>query len=207
MVQDRLSGGDTTADVKGRYHPEMIAKNLEAAYNDLIFQTAAAALDPKEKSVNFSQLDAFAQIFRDITVDDDVDRSVKYSVLPFAPVKLPEELGIRLISPEDDPSNPFAHVDNNSQAIFGSLDVGTIDTVPTYSMEKVSGNEYRVYYDDNIGSTTEVTMLLILPFSYYDDFDDLPMPAGQDLAIIDAVVERLVSKPQEDIINDNIANQ
>ncbi len=207
MVQDWLSGGDAPADVRGKYHPQIIEKYIEAAYNDLIYQVATASMNPKEKQVDWSQLDAFAQIFRNITVDDDADRGLKYSVLPFPPVKLPEEVGIRLISPEDDPSNPFAHVDNNSQSIFATLDVGIIDTVPSYSVEKVTGNEYRVYYDVNIGSTTEVTMLLILPFSQFDDYDEVLMPAGKDLSIIDTIVERLREKPQEDTINDNIVNQ
>lgn len=206
MVLDTLSGGDAPGDVRGRYHPAIIENFIELAYNDLIYQVAAAAINPKDKSVDFSQLDAFAQIFRNITVEDDADRSLKYSVLPFPPVKLPEELGIRMICPEDDPTNPFAHVDNNSQAVFATLDVGSVDSVPTYSLEKMSGNEYRVYYE-NSGTTTEVTMLLILPFIQFDDYDQLPMPAGKDMSIYDAVVERLRQKPPEDILNDNIANQ
>lgn len=206
MVLDNLSGGDAVADVRGRYHPQMISKFIEAAYNDLIYQVATSALNPKEKQVDFFQLDAFAKIHRDIVVSDDADRSLKYSVLPFAPVKLPEELGIRMICPEDDPTNPFAHVDNNSQAVFAALDVGAVDDVPTWSLEKMAGNEYRVYYPDDV-VTTEVTMLLILPFSQYDDYDEVPMPAGKDLSIVDTVVERLREKPQEDIISDNIPSQ
>ena len=129
-----------------------------------------------------------------------------YSVMPFPPVKLPEELGIRMICPEDDPTNPFAHVDNNSQAVFAALEVGTIDSVPTYSLEKMDGNEYRVYYPDDI-TTSEVTMLLVLPFSQYDDYDELPMPAGKDMSVFDGVVQRLREKPQEYTVNDNITTQ
>lgn len=207
MVQDHLSGGDLVDDLRGRYHPEVISGYIEMAYNDLVWQITEAALNPKKGTVDFSHLDAFTQMYRNITVDDDADRSLKYSVLPFAPVKLPEGLGIRLIAPEDDPANPFSHVDSNSQAVFGTLEVGSVDTVPTYHIEKVSGNEYRAYYDSNIGSIAEVSMLLVLPYAQIDDFDQLPMPGGKEMAIFDAVVERMSGKAREDIINDNVVNQ
>jgi len=206
MVLDNLSGGDAVADVRGRYHPQMISKFLEAAYNDLIYQVVEAAIDRKNNKVDFTVVDAFAKIHRNIAVSDDADRSLKYSILPFAPLKLPEDRGIRMICPEDDPTNPFAPVDNNSQAVFAALDVGVVDDVPTYFLEKMVGNEYRVYYPDDV-VTTKVTMLLILPLSEYDDYDDIPMPAGKDLSIVDTVVERLREKPQEDVVNDNIASQ
>ncbi len=206
MVLDYLSGGDAPGDVRSRYHPAMIEKHIEGAYADLIYQVMEAAINPRDKKVDFTVVDAFAKIHRNITVVDDVDRSLKYSVLPFAPLKLPEDRGIRMICPEDDPTNPFAPVDNNSQAVFAALEVGTVDNVPTYSLEKMDGNEYRVYYPDDL-ITTEVTMLLILPLSQYDDYDEVPMPAGKDMGVFDAVVERLREKPPEDNINDGIASQ
>lgn len=203
MIESRLSGGDTIPDVKGRYHGGIITKHIEAAYNKLIRDT----FDEAEKNQDFSQLDTYARNFRAIAISDDADRSLKYSILPFPPVRLPQNVGIRMVSPEDDPTNPFAHVDSNSQAVFSTLDVGSVDTVPSFWIEKYAGNEYRIYYDQVPGATTKVAILMLLPLSQYDDFDEVPMPAGQDLAVVDLIVERMSKMAQEDKINDNIANQ
>lgn len=202
MIESRLSGGDTIPDVKGRYHGAIIIKHIEAAYNKLIRDT----FDEAEKKQDFSQLDTYAKNFRDIDVSDDADRSLKYSKLPFPPVRLPQNVGIRMVYPQDDPTNPFAHVDSNSQAVFSVLDVGSVDNVPSFWIEKYAGNEYRIYYDQ-VGAITKVAMLLLLPLSQYDDFDEIPMPAGQDLAVVDLIVERMSGMAQEDQINDNIAKQ
>ena len=56
-------------------------------------------------------------------------------------------------------------------------------------------------------STANVSVRMIVPMSYMDDFDDVPLPAGKDGALKDMVIERLMGKPKEDAINDNVANQ
>jgi len=202
MIESRISGGDTPADVKSTIHGAIIEKHLEAIYNDLIQESYRAAVAMQD----YSELDAYAKNHRGISVQDDTDRNLKYSELPFPPVRLPENLGIRMVYPEDDPTNPFAHVDNNSQAILSTLDVGSVDDVPSFWIEKYAGNEYRIYYDDP-GTTSTVALLMILPLNQYDDFDDIPMPSGKDMMAIDLVVERLLNKPQEDTFNNNIPNR
>jgi len=203
MVESRLSGGDTTADVKSRYHGAIIEKHIEAAYNKLIRDTYEEGV----KNQDFSQLDMYARTFRNIDVSDDTDRNLKYSLLPFPPVRLPENLGIRMLYPQNDPTNPFAHVDSNSQAVFTVLDVGRVDDVPSFWIEKYEGNVYRIYYDQPDLSTLKIAVLMLLPLSQYDDFDEIPMPAGQDLAVVDLIVERMSAMAPEDQINDNIAKQ
>jgi len=206
MIADYLQGGDAPIEVKGKYHPAILEKWVESVYNELIFQTASGALDPKNDQTDFSQLDTFASMYRDIDVLNDTDRSLKYSVLPFPPVKLPEDLGIRMVCPNDDMENPFAHVDNTSQPIFAALEVGTVDTVPIFWIEKQSDYTYRIYFK-NSGTVAKVAMLLIVPLSQYDDFDEVPMPAGKDKLVLDMVIDALMRKPQPDNINDNVIEQ
>ena len=42
MVESRVSGGDTPADVKSSIHGAIIEKHLEAVYNELIQQSYLA---------------------------------------------------------------------------------------------------------------------------------------------------------------------
>lgn len=198
LVEARLSAGDATADVKARFHGNILALHIAAIYNRLIFDTYVEGKTHQD----FSQLDAFAKNFRAIDILDDADRGLKYSVLPFPPVRLPENLGIRMIIPEDDPTNPFAHVDNNSQAVLSTLDVGVVDTVPEFWIEKHDDNKYRVYYR-NTAAITTVAILMLLPLTQYGDYDDVPMPSGRDLDVVDMIVERLGSMGPQDTNNDN----
>ncbi len=200
MIVDYLAGGDAPSDVRGRYHGAMIDQYVNIAYNDLIYNVYVEG----QEIGDYSQLDSFARAFRAITVSDDGDRDLKYAILPFPPVQLPDNMGIRLICPNDDPTTAFAYLDNNSVAVFSALEVSSVDDLPGFWIEKMDDNEYRVYFDNPGDVLASIMAKLILPLGQYDDFDEVPMPAGKDMHICDLIVKRLREKPMEDLINDNV---
>lgn len=201
LIQDFLVGGDAPADIRSRYHNEIITKHVEAAYRDLIYEVWKEA---KQYS-DYSQLDGYSQLFT-VSVSA-IDTNNGTGDLPFPPVQLPRAEGVRHVHYTDDETSDFDYVDNNRMPTFASLEVDTVLGDPYFFIEKAADNENKIQLRNMADNTTDVSVRMIVPMSYMDDFDDVPLPAGKDGALKDMVIERLMGKPKEDAINDNVPNQ
>lgn len=201
LVLDYLSGGDAPDDVIGHQHPEIITKHVEAAYGELVLQTF---LDAKKYS-DYSMLDMFSKRFT-LTVTIPV-ASYGYADLPFPIMQLPQNASIREVTYTDDRASAFAPIEITANTVFSELEVNLIDDKEYYWVEKDPSvnNKYKIYFDNLNDGTTEVYAKLIVPLYEFDDFDDVPFPMGKEGQIFDLVVQKLRTKPQEDVINDQIA--
>lgn len=199
LAQDYLSGGDAPDDVKGRYHPEIIANLLALAYNRVVMETY---LEGKAHS-DYSVLDAWAKNHTINIVSSTVP-------LPYPPVQLPNGMGILQVSCGNDLTNVFAYRETNANAVFAALEVGSISTKPTFYLEQNTGsgnNSHLLQVEQVPDGVTSVKVKMIVPFDAIDDFETVSLPGGKEETLIGYVVELLRQKPQEDIINDNKANQ
>ena len=68
LVIDFLAGGDAPDDVKGKYHPEIIANHLALAYNEAVLESY---LEGKAYS-DYSILDAWARNYPINIIDSKV---------------------------------------------------------------------------------------------------------------------------------------
>lgn len=199
LVQDYLAGGDAPDDVRGRYHPEIISNMLAMAFNDIIMATY---LEAKTYS-DYSMLDSWALNYTLNITNSKV-------TLPYPPVQLPNNMGIRQVSPSDDNTNAFAYRENNANAVFAALEVGSISEKGTFylEMETTTKGNVSVLYLGNVPTgCNSVKVKMIVPFEQMDDYDYVSIPGGKDKQLIGNVIEILRSKPPEDIINDNKAEQ
>jgi hypothetical protein len=198
LAIDFLSGGDAPDDVKGVYHPEIVANLLSLAYNNVVM---AAYLEGKTHS-DYSVLDAWA---RNYTVNI-VNSAAK---LPYPPVQLPNAMGIVQVAAGTDLNNTFAYRETNSNSVFNALDVGSVSTKPNFYLEinpSGSGNDTHHLQLALIPSgCTSVKIKMIVPFDAIDDFDTVSIPAGKEQLLIDSVIQILSSKQKEDTVNDDKA--
>lgn len=199
LVRDNLSGGDAPDDVKGRYHPEVIANLLALAYNQVVMATY---MEGKQHS-DYSVLDAWA-LNHTVNIVDNA------ALLPYPPVQLPNGMGIIQVSAGNDLNNTFAYRETNSNSVFNALDVGLVSTKPTFYLEVNTGSEINSHVlqlSQVPDGCTSVKVKMIVPFDQVDDYETISIPAGKEGMLTDAVIELLRQKPKEDTVNDNNATQ
>lgn len=171
LVRELLSGGDAPAEIRGKYHPKVVAKYLEMAFDDII----AIVAEEGKKTGDYSLLDKFALPYSQ-PVSYNSDREQKYCELPVLVMPLPDNSAVRSISPPKDQSTQFAYVAVSSQPVWGALDVDSIDPVAGYSIE----NDI-VYFDDKFPYGLENVLLKLVPsFGALDWDDKIGVPAGKN---------------------------
>ncbi|MBU0651239.1 hypothetical protein KKC59_04950 [bacterium] len=199
LVQDFLAGGDAPAEIKGRYHPEIIANHLALAYNRIVFETY---MEAKQYS-DYSTLDGWAKNHTLSIVSNAV-------ALPYPPVQLPNNMGILQVAVSTDLNNTFAYRETNANSVFNILEVGSVSTKPTFYLEVNAGsgnNSHALQLGLVPDGCTQVKVKMIVPLDAVDDFDTVSIPAGKEDMILQYVIELMSKKLPEDKVHDNNANQ
>ena len=198
LIIDRLAGGDCPQELKGKYHPEIVSKHIGIAMNYLMQNIV---LKEAERS-GMSVFDAYTKTFKNVDVLTDDDRNEKYSLLPCSVVVLPENRGVRMISPMHDQKTNFVYRSNNSVSIYGHLDVNFVSDRTRFYVE---GS--KVFYDEHLSDDIiKVLMKLIPEFDSLDDDDEVGIPSAYGKLIFDLVIQSMLGKPPEKMSNDNNAN-
>jgi hypothetical protein len=198
LVKENLSGGDAPAEIRGKYHPRIIEKYLEMAYDDLV----ATIYQEGEPSGSFAALDSFGKSYK-TTLTEDKDRGELYVELSISVVPLPDNKGIRLVCPYKDQSAAFDYIDNNSSHVFSRLHNQVVRPKGTYYAELP-----RIYIS-NVDRTLigkDIMVKAIPPFNGLKPEDDAFIPAGKNTMLFNLVYELMVRKnqtPKDDYDNNN----
>jgi len=205
LIQDFLTGGDAPDDVKGQYHDEVILKHMENAFNAIVQMTW------RESKMNsdYSVLDSWARNY-EVTISD-LSGNAGNVILPYPPMQLPDNMGILQVTPTDDLANPFAYLETNSQGVFAALEVSTVMLGPEFYLEQNPSSvdnvdTHRLVVSKVPDGVTEVKVKLIVPLSKVDLYDEVPIPAGKEVLIVQGVISLLRGKPIGDTVNDNLSN-
>ena len=205
-IQSFLSS-DNAGDNKGVFHPEEIAVHLNNVFNQSVYN---AWLNGKKYS-EFSQLDAWSKVY-EIDVEDQVGAKA-HALLPFSPVQLPDGMGLRQVSDHDDPTAVLIPIEATASVVFGALDVSTISSVHTFSLEQNAhstgaGEESHMLRLEKLpvapDAISSLDVLMIVPLDQMDDYDDIAMPSGMEENIISQVIEVMSKKPMPDTTNDEV---
>jgi hypothetical protein len=146
--------------------------------------------------------DAYTKTYKNVEVLTDEDRNEKYSILPCSVVVLPDNRGVRMISPMHDQKNSFVYRSNNSLNIYGNLDVDAVSKRTRFYVE--SNN---IFYDAHLSDDiTQLLMKLIPEFDSLDDDEEVGIPSAYGKLIFDLVIQSMLGKPLEKMSNDNNAN-
>jgi hypothetical protein len=219
MVSDFLAS-DMPGDMVSQYHPEIIKKYLENAFYQVVYQTWMTG----KKFSDYSQLDAWTKTYRLQIFDHSLLDGLGLGNvrLPFPPVQLPNNMGIRQVSSYINESIVFAYLENTAIPIFQELEVSSIDTTPRFRLEQndtLSGSETHILKLDKVPfgvmspfydippTVAYINVKMIVPLEEIGDYDDVAMPAGQEDLLVKQTIEFLKNKPPQDTINDQIADR
>ena len=203
---------DSAGDSKGVYHPEVVKTHLNNAYNLAVYN---AWLNGKRYS-EFSQLDVWSKSY-EVTVSGQIaGGSTAYVLLPFAPVQLPDGMGIRQVRDHDDNDIVFAPIEATANVIFAELEVQTMDDTPTYSLEQNdlstgAGEESHLLRLAKLPliplNITSVDVMMIVPLDQIDDYSEITMPSGAEDILIRQTVELMSKKLMPDTSNDQVISK
>lgn len=215
MVSDFLAS-DMPGDMVSQYHPEIIKKYLENAFNQVVYQVWFNG----KKFSDYSQLDAWTKtyslaLYNSATIGGFIRGNLR---LPYPPMQLPNNMGIRQVASAVDESIIFAYLENSAVGIFEELEVYSIDTTPYFRLEQNdtgAGVETHILKCDHIPASiynvlpvlTYFNVKMIVPLEEIDDYDDVAMPAGQEDILVKQTIEFLKNKPPQDTVNDQVANR
>jgi hypothetical protein len=205
---------DAAGDSKGQYHPEIVKTHLSTAYNQAVYNAWLLG----KKMSDFSQLDAWSRTYT-VSVLNQCDTRA-YCFPPFAPVQLPDGMGIRQIrSHWECPAYGeaigagwiFAPIEATANAIFDELEVSTMDDYPTWRLEQNNlstgaGESSHMLWLEKLplapNLITSVDILMVVSPENIDDYDDLALPVGSEDGLIRSVIELMTRKPMQDTLND-----
>lgn len=198
---------DQAAESKKVLHPEIVKLHISNFFNTIIYETY---LNSKKFS-DFSQLDAWSRYY-ECDVEGLVGTSA-YAFLPFAPIQLPDNAGIREVRDHDNPSNVFVPVEATSSPIFAELEVSTFDDTPTYHTEQnnlftgagESSHLLRLeVMPTGVDAVSSIDVLMVTNPEQIDDYDDLVIPPLLEDSIISKVINFMLNKPKPDEANDMV---
>ena len=209
---------DLAGDMKSVVHPEIVRTHLYNAFNTLIYNTWING----KKACEFSQLDAWSKTY-EVTVQGQCGKRA-YCFLPFAPVQLPDGMGIRQLRSHW--ACPvygqaigaewlFAPIEATANAIFDELEVSTMDDMPTWRLEQSNlnageGEESHMLWLENLPLSpliSTVDILMVQNLDQMGDYDDIICPAGGEDILVRSVIEIMTKKQKPDTLNDMNAQQ
>jgi hypothetical protein len=199
---------DAAGDSKGVYHPEIVKQHLNNVFNQAIYNTWLNG----KKYNDLGQLDAWSRTYPCSVVGQTGTTS--YAFLPFAPVQLPDNAGIRQVCDNADNSNVFAPIEATANVVFAELEVSTMDDTPTYRLEQ--NNQFTgagelshklILEKQPVAPSTliiAVDVMMIVPLEVLDDYDDVACPSSAEENLITQVIELMSKKPMPDTNNDMV---
>lgn len=200
---------DVAGDQKGIYHPEIIKVHLNNVFNQVVYNTW---LNGKKFS-DFSQLDAWSKTYEcDV---EDQSGTKAHVLLPFAPMQLPDNMGIRQVCDHVDNSIVFAYLESTSNFVFAALEVETMDTTPTFKLEQniynIGAGEAshilkleKMPLEPNL--ITSIDVMMIVPLEELDDFDNIVIPSGMEDSLIRQVIDLMSKKTPVPNLPSNVVN-
>lgn len=206
---------DLAGDMKSVVHPEIVKTHLGNVFNTLIYNAWVNG----KKFGEFSQLDAWSRTY-EVTVQDQCGKRA-YCFLPFAPVQLPDGMGIRQVRSHwacpvygqaIGAEWMFASIEATANAIFDELEVSTMDDMPTYRLEQNSFNigegekSHMLWLEklplDPLIATVDI--LMVQNLSQMGDYDEIICPAGGENDLVKQVIDIMIRKPAPDTANDMV---
>ena len=201
---------DAAGDLKGVYHPEIIKVHLADVFNAIVYQTWKNG----KAFSDFSQLDAWSRVY-EVTLTSQTG-TIGYALLPFPPMQLPDNMGIRQVCDHDDNANVFAYMEATANVVFAELDVNTMDNTPIFSLEQNdagvgAGDESHLLRLRKLpvapDAITSLDVMMIVPLDQLDDYDDVIMPAGTEDSFVRQVIDLMSKKPSPDIATDQVISK
>jgi hypothetical protein len=189
LVQTKLTGGGLNTDAIKKYPTRVVAEYIGLAMNTLLYDVFKA---------NPNSLDMYAKEYE---VDVKKGETAWYAVLPKSPMQFPNnDYGIQYVRLKGD----------YSSLLF--LPLTAVANAPLYRLGTVIRNGIIPYNfsagklffgGQSMVDMPKVTVGLVLPFSEFDDNDDIMIPLGTGTNLIDTIVHLIQSTKMQDKSDNN----
>ena len=186
LVRNRLQKYDKTAI----YHDKVIEYQLDVCWNEILHD----AFNSDETNYDFYAKDYYGV---SVTLVNG-----RYQALYPDPIVqlISKSEGVRRVSVSDFDLE-FVPVSLYEQELLEGLELDQM-----FDGDGVI--RYRVMYDkiqflEDMSGVSTVDMTLVIPFRAYDMTEDIPIPSGKAMSLVDLAVERLSTIPPVDLTNAN----
>lgn len=195
LVLQRVSGGTVNQDTSRRIRYEDVATYLTPAINYAI--TKQYYITKREEGESTVSDEFVATYYQPVLFD--AQRDAYYSDLPAKLISMPKNRGIRYVGA----------IKGDNQFVEASLTATKHDSYYTGS----TANEtiYRLvgsklYYSNISGTVKEVIIQMIANINDLDDEDELPVPSGTEIEVIDLCIQFFTGQRQmpQDVTNNNV---
>lgn len=190
LVKANVFGGSATADRLYLADERRVELDIAAALNTLFFQ-----IFKKEPS----NLDRYAKTYLNVSVNYEASTQTYYSILPAKVIQYPTVGdGIWNINTMQGRDVQFAPITTNDSELLYGNEFNELDDVIGYTL---SGSRVNYYNFDPI--ITQVKMDLVVDFTEWGRNEDVPIPSGQDMEIINIIRQMYNLKPIDRLNNQN----
>jgi len=180
LIRESKSGGDPESSSK--YHDLVIFEVMELALNSLIARSFIE--NRNENSYNIHG--DFVTPFPNVKVEFDAARNEKYSILPKRLISLPDNRGLRQVSPMQGQDHAFVKLPNGSNDTFSDLEAFNLDGRTGYYPERD-----KIYYRNLSDDITEVLVKMIASVDGLGVDEPLPIPAEYEADLFTTVKQML----------------
>jgi hypothetical protein len=183
LVQELATGGDVTDDQKAKFHPSVVEKYIDAAFQSLVGEYISVS----EVDRDFNWLD---ELCRWYSVDLSIDCDILVGTLPIDLVPLQNYRAVRYFGGDKGMNTPFNPVSAGiATSLFNSMDVSFVDKDPYFT---IKGRAVTV-----ANWQGEKAYLFGLPkFSSLEDYDEVIFPKGNEVAMWTVVSQKILQKGQ-----------
>jgi hypothetical protein len=194
LIQSTNAGGFVSADLLSRFDTRDIKKCLEIFYMDMFSSISKTVINTKA----YSLLDPYTKPYEDIPVLFNEHRKEHYIELPTAPLLLPDNRGIRKISPMKDPTIRVWMSYGSNQEMTSRLEgpkaLGFVIGHP-------EGD--KVYFSNYNPDYKHFLVKLVVGLGDFDEDEEIPMFSFNASQIFQSVAAIMMQRPPEKSTNDN----
>lgn len=208
LVRDNLAS-DTPRELKAIYHPKIVEKYLEMAF-DSLYSTGDTQREQLASEYGLSNwiYDSMTKVYS-LPVNYDSTRDKYYSDIPVGIMSVNNNSGVRMVYPIKSELSAFLPRRQADNFLLGDLEVNSIGGFVYYILEG-----QKLWYS---GDTQLVCRLhkepqnvlakLAVKFSVLEPTDEITIPDGKNDDIFQSVWNFMRLKKPEDLTNDTTPNQ
>lgn len=186
LVRSRLLSVDKTA----KYHDEVLDSWITMGFNQLLGQLFRK---------NLGNFDLYTKRFNGVPVLQDANTDIYYCDYPAdicQTIDVAE--GVRAINTPKGIGMEFAPMSGDSMGILPECDVNLVTDVIGYRV--FTDRVEFIWMPDDIDT---VRMELVVPFYEYEDDEDIKIPGGSDVQLLEIILQLINGTPPKDLKNDN----
>ena len=210
FIRDNLAKGNETDTKISVMDWRIVDLYIERSITSRLGDMVADQTKPGKMQPDLSFLDLYTKTYKNIPMQYDADRDKYYSYFPPV-IQLPGDNSFRSITRMQDETDSIGlKMPNNALRAFNKLEVSQVitDIIPFF----VEGN--KLYYVNLREPDTTMLFKLIIPYSDFDDYDEIPEPyfrgaiAQQGSGdVLDGVIAQLRMYKVDPTIKEDKVNQ